>query len=111
MKRRLDDFLRYATQYERRDLARPYVAVPPARRSVGTTLSAEGLTCRHCRKTREASAPSSIPVALLGRLAVDVTVKGSAGGSLLTPCVGATLAERGCTQWRFAIDEDAKRFT
>src|SRR5205085_2264114 len=71
----LDDFLsRYATQYEKRDLARVYVAVePPGVRVQGYyTLSGGSLSLDALPESQRKKLPRHpVPVAHLGRLAVD----------------------------------------
>ena len=75
----LDDWLqRLASQHERRDLARVYVAVEGAeRRVVGYyALSTHHVACDALPKEQKKGLPPlDVPVILLGRLAVDKTVQ------------------------------------
>jgi GNAT superfamily N-acetyltransferase len=115
----LDDFLtRYAGQYERRNLARTYVAVREGETQVVGyyCLSAYGVPFENWPADVTERLPDHpIPIALLGRLAVDQSVQGQGlGGYLLRDAlkrcqniseqlgVFAVLVE--------AIDEEAIRF-
>jgi GNAT superfamily N-acetyltransferase len=84
----LDDFLtKYASQYEKRHLARTYVAVCEGEtRALGYyCLSAYGVPFENWPSDVTKQLPDHpIPIALLGRLAVDQSVRGQGlGGHLL----------------------------
>jgi GNAT superfamily N-acetyltransferase len=115
----LDEFVtKYAGQYERRNLARSYVATRKGETQVlgCYCLSAYAVPFENWPADQTERLPEHpIPIALLGRLAVDQSVHGQGlGGYLLQDvlgrCIGlskqigifAVLAE--------AIDENAIRF-
>lgn len=84
----LDDYIRrYASQDLRRNLARVFVAVPldEARRLAGFfTLSAASVSCSELPERLARKLPRyPVPVALIGRLAVDRRYQGKGLGSVL----------------------------
>lgn len=115
----LDEFLqRFATQYDRRDCARTYVAVlPPAPAVLGYfTLSGGALDLRMLPEVVRNKLPRHpAPVACLGRLAVPRAAQGQQLGKALL-----LDALRRCSQSSLqialyaveveAIDEEAKGF-
>jgi GNAT superfamily N-acetyltransferase len=76
----LNDWLRrYASQYERRDLARTYVAVRPGESAVlgYYAISSHRVSCEALPEEQAKGLPTiDVPVVLLGRLAVDRSVQG-----------------------------------
>jgi predicted GNAT family N-acyltransferase len=89
----LDEFLqKYATQYQRRDLARTYVAVlPPDAKVLGYyTLSSGAVDLGALPDDARKKLPRHpVPVGLLGRLAVDLTARGQRlGETLLLDALG-----------------------
>jgi GNAT superfamily N-acetyltransferase len=115
----LDDFLRhYASQYAKRGVGRTYVAVRPTGKRVWGyyTLAAGSVAFEQLPAAAAKKLPKHpVPVALLGRLAVDQGVQGQGlGGMLLTDalkrCLGA-LAHIGIHAVEvLAIDQQAKQF-
>jgi GNAT superfamily N-acetyltransferase len=115
----LDSFLaRYASQYEKRNLARTYVAVGAGEtRVVGYySLSAAAIRVLDLPESLADKLPEHpVPAALLARLAVDQSVQGQGLGRLL---IGDALAQ--CAQLSEqvglnvvtvdAIDDEAVRF-
>ncbi len=84
----LDDYLRrYASQDVRRNVARVFVATPQdrARRVAGYfTLSAGSVHCADLPPALAKKLPRyPVPVALVGRLAVDTAFQGKGLGSIL----------------------------
>jgi GNAT superfamily N-acetyltransferase len=84
----LDDYIaRYASQDVKRNLARVFVATPPTqtRQLAGYfTLSAGSVSCTELPPVLAKKLPRyPIPVALLGRLAVDTRFQGQGLGSIL----------------------------
>src|SRR5207249_1983008 len=83
----LDEFIhRLATQYERRDIARTYVAVAPRQHLVlgYYTLSSGSVAFASIPDEVSKKIPRHpLPVALLGRLAVDQSVQGQRLGATL----------------------------
>ncbi|HEV2972600.1 MAG TPA: GNAT family N-acetyltransferase [Pirellulales bacterium] len=83
----LDDWLkRYATQFERRNLARTFVATrPPATTVLGYfALSNHAIRCESFAAEQAKGLPRiDIQVVLLGRLAVSRTEQGQGLGSFL----------------------------
>lgn len=84
----LDEYIRrYATQDVRRNVARIFVATPEEdkRRLAGYfTLSAGSVSCSDLPDDLARKLPHyPIPVALIGRLAVDATFQGTGLGSIL----------------------------
>ncbi|MBW3598018.1 MAG: GNAT family N-acetyltransferase [Planctomycetes bacterium] len=83
----LDDFLRsLVTQYEKRNLGRTYVAVrAPSKRVFGYyTLASGAVAFQSMPKKASRKLPKHpVPVALLGRLAVDQSVQGQGLGEIL----------------------------
>lgn len=109
----------FASQFEQRDIARTYVAVPKGERTVRGFYSAsshhvfyEALPREHAKGLPP---HQSVPVVLLGKLAVCRNVQGKGLGKLLvldalrlaehvSQVIGARAIEVD------AIDEDAKKF-
>jgi GNAT superfamily N-acetyltransferase len=115
----LDDFLiRFASQYEKRDLARVYVAVePPAVRILGHySLSAGAVSLDALPESGRKKLPRHpVPVAHLGRLAVDLSARGRRLGEfLLLDALRRTARSADDLGLHavevYAIDEDARRF-
>lgn len=84
----LDEYIcRYASQDVRRNVARVFVATPENdfRRLAGFfTLSAGSVSCSSLLKSMARKLPRyPVPVALIGRLAVDVEFQGKGLGSIL----------------------------
>ncbi len=84
----LDEYIRrYATQDVRRNVARVFAATPDddTRNLAGYfTLSAGSVACSALPGELARKLPRyPIPVALIGRLAVDVTIRGTGLGSIL----------------------------
>jgi GNAT superfamily N-acetyltransferase len=84
----LDDYIaRYASQDERRSVARVFVATPQdgERRVAGFfTLSAGSVGCQEFPAELARKLPRyPVPVALIGRLAVDLRLQGKGLGSIL----------------------------
>lgn len=84
----LDDYIRrYASQDIRRNVARVFVAMPdetPKRVAGFFTLSAGSVSCSDLPETLAKKLPRyPIPVALIGRLAVDQDFQGKGVGAIL----------------------------
>jgi len=84
----LDDYIcRYASQDVHRNIARVFVAVPannPQQMAGFFTLSAGSVNCTSLPESLARKLPHyPIPVALIGRLAVDVNFQGKGLGSIL----------------------------
>ena len=84
----LDEYIRrYASQDIRRNVARVFVATPedaPQRLAGYYTLSAGSVSCAELPGTLARKLPRyPVPVALIGRLAVDATFQGHGLGSIL----------------------------
>lgn len=84
----LDDYIRrYASQDVRRNVARVFVATPvdtPRRIAGFFTLSAGSVSCTALPESLAKKLPRyPIPVALIGRLAVDTDFKGKGLGAIL----------------------------
>lgn len=84
----LDDYIRrYASQDVRRNVARVFVAVPedmPQQLAGFFTLSAGSVSCSSLPASLARKLPRyPVPVALIGRLAVDVKFQGKGLGSIL----------------------------
>ncbi len=84
----LDDYIRrYASQDVRRNVARVFVATPenePQRPAGFFTLSAGSVSCSSLPATLASKLPRyPVPVALVGRLAVDQEFQGKGLGSIL----------------------------
>lgn len=115
----LDDFLRqFATQYDRKDVGRTYVALVAGETSVRGyyTLSTGAMAFtalpeEDCRKLPR----HPVPVVHLGRLAVDQSAQGQGLGALLLldalrRCI-RTAEEVGVQAVEvFALDEEARAF-
>lgn len=116
----LDDYIRrYASQDIRRNVARVFVATPeetPRRVAGYFTLSAGSVSCSDLPETLAKKLPRyPIPVALIGRLAVDQDFQGKGLGAILLAdaCqkvarASAMLAVAGIIV--DAKDDDAKAF-
>jgi len=118
-KRALNDWLqRFAGQYERRDLARTYVAVRMEDRRICGYYAIANHLVRHDALPEEQAKGLpviDIPVVLLGRLAVDKTVQGQGlGRHLVIDALrrAAHIAEHiGIRAVEVhALDDDARRF-
>jgi GNAT superfamily N-acetyltransferase len=84
----LDDYIRrYASQDVHRNVARVFVAVPedtPQQLAGFFTLSAGSVSCSSLPASLARKLPRyPVPVALIGRLAVDVKFQGKGLGSIL----------------------------
>jgi GNAT superfamily N-acetyltransferase len=84
----LDDYIRrYASQDVRRNIARVFVAIPenaPQQPSGFFTLSAGSVSCSSLPASLARKLPRyPVPVALIGRLAVDKKYQGKGLGSIL----------------------------
>ena len=84
----LDDYIRrYASQDVRRNVARVFVAAPennPQQLAGFFTLSAGSVSCSSLPASLARKLPRyPVPVALIGRLAVDVKFQGKGLGSIL----------------------------
>ncbi len=84
----LDDYIRrYASQDVRRNVARVFVAAPedtPQHLAGFITLSAGSVACATLPEALRRKLPRyPVPVALIGRLAVDVKFQGKGLGSIL----------------------------
>ena len=84
----LDEYIRrYASQDVKRNVARVFVAAPekqPRRPAGFFTLSAGSVTCSNLPETLARRLPRyPVPVALIGRLAVDSEFQGKGLGSIL----------------------------
>ncbi len=116
----LNDFLtKRATQFDRRDLGRTFVAVAPESHQIlgYYTLSSGSVSYEELPKTESRGLPSRIriPVLHLGRLAVDVTAKGKGRGSFLLMDAlrrgfvsGRSVAMRAVEV--YAVDDSARAF-
>jgi GNAT superfamily N-acetyltransferase len=109
---------RFSGQYERKDLARTYVAVQPGQRVVlgYYALSTHCVCCEVLPEEQIQGLPDiDIPVVLLGRLAVDKNVQGHGlGADLLMDALARAnyLSQHiGVRAMEVqAIDADARRF-
>ncbi len=84
----LNDFLtKRATQFDRRDLGRTFVALAPDSEQIlgYYTLSSGSVSYEELPNTESRGLPSRIPIPVLhlGRLAVDLSAKGKGLGSFL----------------------------
>ncbi len=84
----LDDYIRrYASQDERRNIARVFIATPendPQQPAGFFTLSAGSVSCSSLPASLARKLPRyPVPVALIGRLAVDKEFQGKGLGSIL----------------------------
>ena len=107
----LDDFIRArASQYEKRRLGRTYVAVNPGDpRVMGYyTIASSTLTFEELPPKASKKLPKHpVPVILLGRSAVDQSVRGRRlGEKLLTDALAlaSSLAVAGCSRRRSGCD-------
>ena len=85
---RLDEYIRrYASQDIRRNVARVFVATPasdPQHLAGFFTLSAGSVSCTELPETLAKKLPRyPVPVALIGRLAVDAEFRGKGLGAIL----------------------------
>ncbi|HZY86446.1 MAG TPA: GNAT family N-acetyltransferase [Gemmataceae bacterium] len=115
----LDDFLRsLVSQYEKRGLGRTYVAVKPGeKRAYGYYTLASGAVAFAALPTEVARKlpRHPVPVALLGRLAVDQAAQGQGLGAellmdALHRCLGLSQSLGLFAVEVVAIDDEAKRF-
>jgi GNAT superfamily N-acetyltransferase len=115
----LDEFLRsLVSQYEKRKLGRTFVAVRPGEKRVYGyyTLASSSVPCQHLPASIAKRLPKHpVPVALLGRLAVDQQAQGRRlGAELLMDALhrclalSAQLGLFAVEVW--AIDDEARRF-
>jgi GNAT superfamily N-acetyltransferase len=116
----LSEWIRqYASQNEKRDLSRTYVAVRPGSFRVFGYYSLASCQIRYtdlpARRAKKLPRSQAIPAALIGRLAVDQAIQGQGlGAILLSDALGRTvrLAEQIATHAIVvdAIDEQARGF-
>lgn len=117
----LDEFLKTrATQFEKRDLGRTFVAVAPkdVKNVLGYyTLASGAVSCDAIPAEEKSGLPSRMPIPVLhlGRLAVSKAAQGSGLGSFLLVDAlrrglihGSSIAMRAVEV--VAINEDARRF-
>ena len=109
----LDEYIRrYATQDVRRNVARVFVATPVGdkRRIAGFfTLSAGSVACSDLPVEIARKLPHyPIPVALIGRLAVDSTFQGTGLGSILVADACQKVVQASAVLAVAAIIVDAK---
>ncbi len=109
----LDEYIRrYATQDVRRNVARVFVATPDedTRRLAGFfTLSAGSVNCSDLPESFARKLPRyPVPVALVGRLAVDVEFQGNGLGSILLAEACQKVAQASTTLAVAGIVVDAK---
>lgn len=109
----LDEYIRrYATQDVRRNVARVFVATPDddTRRLAGFfTLSAGSVNCSDLPESFARKLPRyPVPVALIGRLAVDVEFQGNGLGSILLAEACQKVAQANTTLAVAGIVVDAK---
>ena len=109
----LDDYIRrYATQDVRRNVARVFVATPDSdtRKLAGFfTLSAGSVACSDLPGELARKLPRyPVPVALIGRLAVDTAVQGTGLGSILVADACRKVAQASAVLAVAGIVVDAK---
>lgn len=109
----LDDYiLRFAAQDARRNLARVFVATPesaPGRLAGFFTLSAGSISCVDMPPSLAKKLPRyPVPVALIGRLAVDTQFQGNGLGSILLADACKKVAAAGSTLAVAGLVVDAK---
>lgn len=109
----LDEYIRrYATQDVRRNVARVFIATPDddTRRLAGFfTLSAGSVNCSDLPESFARKLPRyPVPVALIGRLAVDVEFQGNGLGSILLAEACQKVAQASTTLAVAGIVVDAK---
>ncbi len=109
----LDEYIRrYASQDVRRNLARVFVATPednPRRLAGFFTLSAGSVSCSDLPEMLAKKLPRyPIPVALVGRLAVDSDFQGKGLGSVLLADACQKVARASATLAVAGIIVDAK---
>lgn len=109
----LDEYLRrYASQDVRRNIARVFVAAPelqPRRPAGFFTLSAGSVNCSDLPPAVARKLPRyPVPVALIGRLAVDAEFQGQGLGSILLADACQKVARASATLAVAGIIVDAK---
>jgi ribosomal protein S18 acetylase RimI-like enzyme len=109
----LDDYVqKYASQDVRRNVARVFVATPeehPRRLAGYFTLSAGSVACSDLPDALARKLPRyPVPVALIGRLAVDTSVQGQGVGSILLADACRKVAEAGIILGVAGVIVDAK---
>lgn len=109
----LDDYIcRYASQDARRNVARVFVATPesePNRLAGFFTLSAGSVNCSELPQSFAKKLPRyPVPVALIGRLAVDNHFQGEGLGSILLADACQKVAHASATLAVVGIVVDAK---
>jgi len=112
----LEDYIsRYATQDIRRNVARVFAATPeaePTRLAGFFTLSAGSVNCADLPALMAKKMPRyPVPVALIGRLAVDVKFQGSGLGAILVADACQKVAQASTTLAVAGIVVDAKDAT
>lgn len=112
----LDEYIRgYASQDVRRNVARVFVAAPesePGRLAGYFTLSAGSVSCSDLPEPLAKKLPRyPVPVALLGRLAVDAGFQGKGLGSILLVDACRKTAQASKTLAVAGIVVDAKNET
>lgn len=109
----LDDYIRrYATQDVRRNVARVFHAVPelePGRLAGFFSLSAGSVNCTDLPQEMAKKLPRyPVPVALIGRLAVDIGFQGQGLGSILLADACQKVVHASATLAVMGIVVDAK---
>ena len=109
----LDGYIhRYASQDIRRNVARVFAATPkndPHRLAGFFTLSAGSVSCANLSATLAKKLPRyPVPVALIGRLAVDINFQGKGLGSILLADACQKIANASTTLAVAGIVVDAK---
>jgi GNAT superfamily N-acetyltransferase len=109
----LDEYLRrYASQDVKRNVARVFIATPE--QDIGQlagfyTLSAGSVSCTDLPESLAKTLPRyPVPVAILGRLAVDIHFQGQGLGSILLADVCQRVANASATLAVVGIVVDAK---
>lgn len=109
----LDDYIcHYASQDVRRDIARVFVATPdsePTRLAGFFSLSAGSVNCAELPPSLAKRLPRyPVPVALIGRLAVDIQFQGKGLGSILLVDACQKVARASATLAVVGLVVDAK---
>lgn len=109
----LDEYIRrYASQDVRKDVARVFVATPddqPERLAGFFTLSAGSVACGDLPSALTRKLPRyPVPIALIGRLAVDTQFQGKGLGSILLADACAKVVQAGAVLAVAGIVVDAK---
>lgn len=109
----LDEYIcRYASQDVRKDVARVFVATPddqPGRLAGFFTLSAGSVACGDLPPALARKLPRyPVPIALIGRLAVDTQFQGKGLGSILLADACAKVVQAGAVLAVAGIVVDAK---